>query len=166
MTGQPETLEELKKANRRANKDETEEKTDDEKLDELRKFRQTARDEGNDKIGAYGEPQTDDDTEMVVSDGDDEQTFTRDEWEAERSARTRVWDRLERDGGMYVRVARWLNNADVNKVKTGQGFYGHKVGETDKALKLEVQPNNENHAATVETVWVPKSAVRTHQLKK
>lgn len=187
MTGQPATDEELTNAVQEANKtmnddvpediknhpltkdslkdDDTDEKSDDEKLEELREFRKTAREQGNDKIGAYGEPQTDDDTEMVVTDGDGEQTFTRDEWEAERSARTRVWDRLERNGGMFVRVAHWFNDSDVNKVKSGRGFFGHKVGETDKALKFEVSADDGNHNATVETVWVPKKAVRTHELK-
>ena len=195
MTGQPATEDERTEATQKANaelskmlengeitkgfddEEESDEKTDDEKLAELREAKENGLFDEVEQIAEENEQATadeydmvrnkNDETEMVVTDndGDDEQTFTRDEWEAERSARTRVWDRLERDGGMYVRVARWFNDADVNKVKTGQGFYGHKAGETDKAFKFEVAPNNENHAATVETVWVPKRAVRTHELK-
>jgi hypothetical protein len=102
---------------------------------------------------------------MVVTDTDGETaTYTRDEWEAERGTRARTWDRMERGGLMFVRVARWFNDEDVNKVQTGRGFYGHKVGETDKALKFEV-PVESTHTAEAETVWVPKKAVRTHELQ-
>jgi hypothetical protein len=180
MTGQPATEDERTDATQKANaelskmlengdiergfNDDEDEQTDEEKIQELRDFRQTARDEGNDELGVYGEPQTDDETEMVVTDNDGETTtYTRDEWDNERGTRMRTWKRMERDGLMFVRVARWFNNEDMNRVQTGRGFYGHKVGETDKALKFEV-PGGEGLSAQAETVWVPKKAVRTHEL--
>lgn len=185
MTGQPKTDEELTKATQRANKnmnddvpediknhpltkdslkDDTDEKSDDEKLEELREFKDNNQDLYDDLEEAVEEAQ-EDDTEMLVTEDGDTQTITREEWESRRDTKARTWNRLERNGGVFVRVAHWLNDADVNKVKTGRGFFGHKVGETEKALKFEVKPSNENHNAEVETVWVPKKAVRTHELK-
>jgi hypothetical protein len=101
---------------------------------------------------------------MVVVDGDETHTFTREEWEGERGTRPRTWDRMARDGTMFVRVPAWFDDEDVNKVRTGRGFYGHKVGETDEAFKFEV-PVESTHTAEAETVWVPKSVVRTHELR-
>jgi len=198
MTGQPETQEEFAEANRRANKsmndnvpediknhpltkdslkdDDTEEKSDDEKLAELREAKERGDFDELEEIAEENEQapvweastvrnKNDDGTEMHVTEDGETQTFTREEWESRRDTRTRTWDRLERNGGMYVRVAHWFTDADVNKVTTGNGFFGHKVGETEKALKFEVNPSNENHNAEVETVWVPKKAARTHELK-
>lgn len=182
-TGQPKTDEELTNATQNANAElseklangeiergfddeETDEKTEDEKLEDLRNFRETAREEGNDEIGVYGEPQTDYEKEMEVTDFDGETyTYTRTEWENERGTKTRLWNALERKGVSYVKIAHWFSDTDVNAVKVGDGFYGHKVGETDKALKFEAEPNNENHTAEVRTVWIPKKAARVHTLE-
>jgi len=185
MTGQPKTEEELTNATQEANKtmnddvpediknhpltkeslkdDDTDEKTDDEKLQELREFRETTREQGNDRIGAYGEPQTDDEQTIEVTEDGETQEFTRDEFKARRDTNNQTWNRLARNGGMFVRVPRWFNDEDVNKVRQGRGFFGHKVGETDKALKLEVNVES-THTAEAETVWVPKSVVRTYEL--
>jgi len=187
MTGQPATAEELTKANQRADKKMnneevpediknhpltkeslkdggTEEKSRDEKLEELREFKENNQDLYDGLEEAVAEAK-EDDTEMHVTEDGETTTYTRDEWENERGTRARTWDRLERNGGMFVRVADWFTDTDVRKVKTGRGFFGHKVGETDKALKFEIGAN-EGHTADVETVWVPKSAVRTHELKE
>jgi hypothetical protein len=182
MTGQPKTDEELTNATQNANAELSEqlangeiergfddeddsEKTDDEKLDELRNFRENAREQANDEIGAYGEPQTDE-TEMEVEDYDGETyTYTREEWKADRSTRTRVWDRLERNGGVYVQIAHWFSDPDVNAVKVGKGFYAEKVDETDKAYKFVCEANSENHTAESREVWMPKKAARIHRLK-
>lgn len=161
MTGQPATTEELTNAVQRAN----ESMNEDDNLEELRNFREQTRELGNDEIGAYGEPQTDDETEMVVEENDETTTYTRDEWENERGARTRTWDRLERNGGSFVRVAHWFRDPDMNKVSSGRGFYGHKIGETEKALQFEVPPTANNHNAEEETVWIPKKAARVHTLE-
>jgi len=180
MTGQPKTDDELTNATQNANAElskmlengdiergfNDDEQTDDENLEELREFRETVREEGNDELGVYGEPQTEggEETEMVVTEDGDTQTFTREEWESERSARTRLWDRLERFGGSYVKVAHWFSDSDVNAVKVGDGFYGEKMDETEKAYKFVCESNSENHTAESREVWVPKSAVRTHTL--
>ena len=194
MTGQPATLDELEAANKRADNDvgpkgfdedddmpeadsleeyrakkaeQRNEKSDDEKLEELREFKENNPDlyEDNGK-GGQQIAVSDDETEMVVTDNDGETTtYTRDEWDNERGTRARTWKRMARTGLMFVRVARWFNDTDVNKVQTGRGFYGHKVGETDKALKFEV-PADSTHTAEAETVWLPKKAVRTHELKE
>jgi len=103
---------------------------------------------------------------MEVEDFDGEtQTFTREEWDSRRDTRTRVWDRLERNGGVYVRVARWFNDSDVNAVKVGQGIYAEKVDETDKAYKFLCKVNSENHTAESREVWIPKKAARVHRIK-
>jgi len=188
MTGQPKADDELTNATQKANaelskmlengdiergfndNDEEQacEKTDDQKLEELREFKENNDDlyEDNGKGGqqiAVSDENGDEITMEVTEDGET-QEFTRDEWDARRDTRTRTWERLARDGGMYVRVPRWLNDTDVNKVTSGRGFYGHKVGETDKAIKLEVQTDS-THTAEAETVWVPKSVVRTYELQ-
>jgi len=181
MTSQPATDEELTNATQNANaelskmlengdiergfNDDEDEQTDDEKLAELREFKENNQDlyEDNGK-GGQQIAVSDDETEMVVTDNDGETTtYTREEWDNERGTRMRTWKRMERTGTMFVRVARWFNDTDVNKVQTGRGFYGHKVGETEKALKFEV-PVESTHTAEAETVWVPKKAVRTHEL--
>jgi len=183
MTGQPATEDERTEATQKANAElskmlengeitkgfddgeDSDEKTDDEKLAELREFKKNNQDlyEDNGKGGQQIAVE-DDETEMVVTDNDGQTTtYTRDEWDNERGTRMRTWKRMERDGLMFVRVARWFNNEDMKRVQTGRGFYGHKVGETDKALKFEV-PGGEGLSAQAETVWVPKKAVRTHEL--
>ena len=195
MTGQPATEDERTEATQKANaelskmledgeitkgfddEEEGDEKTDDEKLAELREAKENGFFDGIEEIVDENEQATtdeydmvrnkndDSETEMVVTDNDGEATtYTRDEWDNERGTRMRTWKRMERDGLMFVRVARWFKDEDVNKVQTGRGFYGHKVGETDKALKFEV-PVESTHTAEAETVWVPKKAVRTHELK-
>ena len=189
MTGQPATVEELTKANQRADKtmnddvpediknhpltkeslkdDDTDEKTDDEKLAELREFKENNPDlyEDNGK-GGQQIAVSDDEPEMEVTENGETETLTRDEWDERRDTRTRVWDRLARNGGVYVRVARWFNDADVNKVRTGRGFYAEKTDETDKAFKFTVSARGGNHNAGTETVWVPKKAVQVYELKK
>ncbi len=154
------------------------EKSDEEKLAELREFKENS--DAFDEVEEIAEEneqatvedydmvrnKNKDETEMHVTENGDVETFTRDEWENERSARTRVWDRLERNGGVYVRIAHWFKDADVNKVKTGKGFYGKKTDETDKAYQFEVQPGNENHNAETERVWVPKKAAQVYELKE
>lgn len=198
MTGQPKTDEELTNAVQEANKNMTDdvpediknhpltkeslkdgegdEKSEEEKLKELRAAKERGEFDELEQIAEENEQATSDEYDMVrnknedntgmhVAEDNETQTFTREEWESRRDTRTRTWDRLERNGGMYVRVAHWFTDADVNKVTTGNGFFGHKVGESKKALKFEVNPSNENHNAEVETVWVPKKAVRTHELK-
>ena len=153
------------------------EKSDDEKLSELREAKENGLFDGIEEIIEENDQATtdeydmvrnknaDSETELVVTDGDTEQAFTREEWDARRDTRMRTWKRMARDGAMFVRVARWFNDADVNKVQTGRGFYGHKVGETDKAFKFEVSADNGNHNAETETVWVPKKAVRVYELR-
>ena len=193
MTGQPATEDERTEATQKANaelskmledgeitkgfddEEESDEKADDEKLAELREAKENGLFDEVEKIAEENEQATtdeydmvrnkNDETEMVVTDNDGETTtYTRDEWDNERGTRMRTWRRMERDGLMFVRVARWFNDEDVNKVQTGRGFYGHKVGETDKALKFEV-PVESTHTAEAEAVWVPKKAVRTHELR-
>lgn len=185
MTGQPNTDEELTNATQRANKSMNDDipediknhpltkdslkddASDDKSLEELREFRETVREEGNDELGVYGEPQTDDEKEMIVTDGDKEvQRFTREEWDKRRDTRMQTWDRLERNGGKFVRVARWFNDSDVNKVKTGRGFYGTLVEETEKALAFEVTAEGGNHNASTEMVWIPKKAVQVYELSE
>jgi len=177
MTSQPATDEELTNATQNANAelnkmlengdiergfDDEDEQTDEDKIEDLRDFREQVREEGNDELGVYGEPQTDE-PEMEVTENGETETYTRDEWDARPDTRMRTWKRMARDDLMFVRVARWFNNEDMNRVQTGRGFYGDKVGETDKALKFEV-PVGEGLSAQAETVWVPKKAVRTHEL--
>lgn len=157
--------------------DETDEQTREEKLEELREFKENSEawDELKELEEEHEQATTEDynmvrnknkdEKEMkVVDDSGEVHTLTRAEVENRRDVQTRVWDRLERNGGMYVRVARWLNDAEINKVKTGRGFYGQKVGETQKALQFEVTADDGNHNAGTETVWVPKKAVQTHEL--
>lgn len=185
MTQQPKTEEELTRANRRANKkdddvpediknhpltreslkdDDTEDDDDNDNLEELREFRETVREEGNDELGVYGEPQTDDETTMTVTDENgDTQELTEDEVSKRRDVRERTWKLLDRKGGLYIKVAHWFNDGDVNKVKSGRGFHGFKADETEKALKIEV-PGHQGHTAETETVWVPKKAAQTYEL--
>jgi hypothetical protein len=191
MTGQPETLDELQAANKRADntveskgfddndnmpeadsleeyrakkEERRNEKSDDEKLAELREFKETVREQGNDELGVYGEPQTDDETTMTVTDENgDTQELTEEEVNSRRDVRERTWKLLDRKGGMYVKVAHWFNDADVNKVKSGRGFHGFKTDETEKALQIEV-PGTQGRTASDETVWVPKKAVQTYEL--
>lgn len=184
MTGQPKTEDELAKNTQKANaelskmlengeitkgfddEEESDEKTRDEKLEELREFKDNNEDLYEDNgNGGQQIAVSDDETEMHVTEDGEMETFTREEWEERRDARTRVWERLARNGGVYVRVARWFNNADVNKVRTGRGFYAEKADETDKAFKFTVSPRDGNHNAGTETVWVPKKAVQLYELK-
>jgi len=184
MTGQPRTQDELTKANQRAAKEDDDDvpediknhpltreslkdddtEDDDDKLEELREFKETVREQGNDKLGVYGEPQTDDETTMTVTDENgDTQELTEEEVNSRRDVRERTWKLLDRKGGMYVKVAHWFNDADVNKVKSGRGFHGFKTDETEKALQIEV-PGTQGRTASDETVWVPKKAVQTYEL--
>jgi len=111
-------------------------------------------------------PEDNNEKEMHVTEDGETQTFTQDEWESRRDTRTRLWRSLERkDGLVWVRTADWMNDKELNKVKVGRGFYGHKVGETDKAINFEVPASPESHNAEAETVWVPKSQARIHELK-
>jgi len=187
-TGQPKTDDELTNATQRANKKMNEEETpediknhpltkdslkddecdeeDDEKLEELREFKKNNSDLYEDNGKGGKQIAVNDDKEMKVEDFDGETiTFTQDEWENDRSTRTRIWRRLERNGGVYVKVAHWFNDSDVNKVKTGSGFMAEITNSTEKAYQFEVSPNNENHNAETETVWVPKKAARVHRLQ-
>jgi len=181
MTGQPKTEEELAEANRRANESDDEVPEDiknhpltreslkdddsvDDTLEELREFKETVREQGNDELGVYGEPQTDDETTMAVTDeSGDTHELTEEEVNSRRDVRERTWKLLDRKGGMYVKVAHWFNDADVNKVKSGRGFHGFKVGETEKALQIEV-PGTQGRSASKETVWVPKKAATVYKL--
>lgn len=201
MTGQPATEDERTEATQKANaelskmlesgeitkgfddgeeeeeEEESGEKTNDEKLAELREAKENGLFDGVEEIVEENEQATtdeydmvrnkndDSETELVVTDGDTEQTFTREEWDARRDTRMRTWKRMARDGTMFVRVARWFNDADVNKVQTGRGFYGYKTGETDKAFKFEVSADDGNHNAETEMVWVPKKAVKVYELR-
>jgi len=179
MTGQPATVDELAKANKRADAEDnddipediknhplTKESLKDDK-NELQEFKDNNSDlyEDNGRGGQQIAVNDDDEQTMEVTEDDDTEEISRDEWDSRRDTRTRMWDRLERNGGMYVRVPRWFNDADVNKVTSGRGFFGSKVGETDDALKVEAQPTGNNHNAEAETVWVPKSVVRTYEFK-
>jgi len=196
MTGQPETQEEFAEANRRANKsmndnvpediknhpltkdslkdDDTEEKSDDEKLAELREAKERGDFDELEEIAEENEQapvweastvrNKNDDTEMAVTEDGETTTYSREEWNARRDTNVRTWERLERNGGMYVRVAHWFNDADVNKVQNGRGFFGHKVGETEKAFQFEVGVDS-THTAESETVWVPKKAVWVCELR-
>jgi len=184
MTGQPKTDEELTNATQKANAEiskmlengdiergfndeeqSDDEKSDEEKLEELREFKENNPDlfEDNGKGGQQIAVNDTEETTMEVTEDGETQEMTRDEWESRRDTRTRTWDRLARNGGVFVRVPRWFNDEGVNKVKIGRGFYGHRVGETEKAIKVEV-PVDETHTAEVETVWVPKSVVRICEL--
>jgi len=142
--------------------------TEEEKLEELRNFREQTRELGNDELGLYGEPQTEegdesDERQIEVTESGETENYTREEWEERPDTRIRTWERMARSGNMFVRVADWFSSEDVNRVQTGRGFYGHKAGETEKALKFNV-PAREGHTAEPEVVWVPKKAVRTHKL--
>jgi len=189
MTGQPKTEEELAEANRRANesddevpediknhpltreslKDDDSDDSDDDNLEELREFRETVREQGNDEIGVYGEPQTDDDndddeTTMVVTDeSGDEHELTQEDVETRRDVRDRTWKMLERKGGVFVKVAHWFDDEDVRKVKTGRGFHGRKTDETEKAIQFTTD-SQQGHTADEQTLWIPKKAVQTYKL--
>jgi len=189
MTGQPKTDEELTNATQRANKkmneedtpediknhpltkdslkDDEDDKTDDEKLEELREFKKNNQDlyEDNGKGGQQIAVSDKEETAMEVTEDGETTAYTREEWDSERGAKTRIWDRLERFGGSYVKVAHWFSDSDVNAVKVGDGFYGEKMDETEKAYKFVCESNSQNHTAESREVWVPKSAVRTHTLE-
>jgi len=192
MTGQPETLDELQAANKRADntveskgfddddnmpeadtleeyrakkEERRNEKSDDEKLAELREFKENNQDlyEDNGKGGQQIAVSDNEETMEVTDENGDTQELTREEVNSRRDVRERTWKLLDRKGGMYVKVAHWFNDADVNKVKSGRGFHGFKVGETEKALQIEV-PGTQGRTASDETVWVPKKAVQTYEL--
>jgi len=186
MTGQPRTQDELAEANHRANKDDDEvpediknhpltreslkddDSDDDDTLEELREFKETVREQGNDELGVYGEPQTDDDsddeTTMVVTDeSGDEHELTREDVETRRDVRDRTWKMLERKGGVFVKVAHWFDDEDVRKAKTGRGFHGRKTDETEKAIQFTTD-SQQGHTADEQTLWIPKKAVQTYEL--
>lgn len=177
-TGQPATDDELTTATQNANASlseklasgeitrgfEDDDKSDEEKVADVREFRENIREQGNDELGVYGDPQTDDETELVVTEDGETTTYTRDEWENTRGARTQTWNRLERNGGVFVRVKHWFDDADVNKVTTGRGFYAEQTDETEKAVQFKVSADGGNHNAGTETVWVPKKAVQVYEL--
>jgi len=184
MTGQPETEEELTNATQKANaeiskmlengdiergfndEEQTDdEKSDNEKLEELREFVGNNQDlfEDNGKGGQQIAVNDTEETTMEITEDGETQEMTREEFKSRPDTNSRTWDRLARNGGMFVRVPHWFNDVEVNKVRNGRGFFGHKVGETDKALNLEVDVES-THTAEAETVWVPKSVVRTYKL--
>jgi len=158
--------------------DENDEKTREEKREEMREFKENSEawDELKELEEEHEQATTEDynmvrnknkdEKEMkVVDDSGEVHTLTREDVENRRDVQTRVWDRLERNGGVFVRVARWFNDAEINKVKTGRGFYGQEVGETEKALQIEVSAEDGNHNAGTETVWIPKKAATTYELE-
>lgn len=183
MTGQPKTEEEMTNATQRANKELTEDVPEDIKNDPMTKdslkddtesFKDTdawaelkeIEETVDQNTGSGINTSEDDEKEMkVVDDSGEVHTLTQEEVENRRDVQTRVWNRLERNGGMFVRVAQWFNDAEINKVKTGRGFYGQKVGETEKALQIEVSAEDGNHNAGAETVWIPKKAATTYELE-
>lgn len=180
MTGQPATQDELAAANQRADAEDDDipediknhpltkeslKEDDREDKNELQEWKEDNQDLYDNLNEAVEEAQSNNEQTMVVTEDGETEEISQDEWNSRRDTRTRMWNRLERNGGIYVRVPQWFNNADVNKVTSGRGFFGDKVGETDDALKVEAQVTRNNHTAEAETVWVPKSVVRTYKLK-
>jgi len=159
MTGQPRTTDSLTKAVQDANKldDDIEKGFDDDddmpEADTLEEYRAKKAARRND----------DDDTEMQVTKDGETTTHTKDEWDDKRRSVKRIWNRLDRKGGVYVAVEHWFNDAKMNKVKSGRGFHAEITDETEKAYQFSVGAT-EGQSPTGETVWVPKKAVTVYKL--